>query len=113
MRPPLTAKKVFAAARRGNAIASRVVAEHAKQLALAAAAVVSLVDPELVILGGGIGSNGDLLQEPVERELASLTPFRPRIEVSGLRDEATLIGAVWMALQAAQDRLFDRGEVSA
>jgi predicted NBD/HSP70 family sugar kinase len=113
MRPPLTAKKVFTAARRGERAASRVVAEHAKELALAAAAVVSLVDPELVILGGGIGSNGDLLLEPVERELALLSPFRPRIEVSGLREEATLIGAVWMALQAAQDRLFDRGEVSA
>jgi hypothetical protein len=30
-----------------------------------------------------------------------------------LREDATLNGAVWMALQAAQDRLFDRGEVPA
>jgi hypothetical protein len=33
--------------------------------------------------------------------------------VSALREDATLNGAVWMALQAAQDRLFDRGEVPA
>jgi predicted NBD/HSP70 family sugar kinase len=74
---------------------------------------VSVVDPELVILGGGIGANGDLLLEPIERELATISPFRPRIEVSALREDATLNGAVWMALQAAQDRLFDRREVSA
>jgi predicted NBD/HSP70 family sugar kinase len=113
MAPPLTAKNVFAAARRGDRTATRVVAELARQVALAVAAVASVVDPELVILGGGIGSNGDLLLEPVERELAELSPFRPRIEVSALREDATLNGAVWMALRAAQDRLFDRGEVPA
>jgi predicted NBD/HSP70 family sugar kinase len=91
----------------------RVVSDLAKRISLAVAAVASVVDPELVILGGGIGSNGDLLLERVEREVAQLSPFRPRIEVSVLREDATLNGAVLMALQAAQDRLFDRGEVPA
>lgn len=113
MPPPLTAKNVFASARRGDPVAERVVADEAKRIALAVAAVVSVVDPELVILGGGIGTNGDLLLEQVERELSTLSPFRPRIEASSLREEATLNGAVWMALQEAQDRLFDRGEVPA
>ena len=72
-----------------------------------------MLDPELVILGGGIGSNGDLLLEPVAREMHELSPFRPRIEVSVLRQEATLYGSVSMALQAAQDQLFARGEASA
>lgn len=113
MAPPLTAKKVFAAARRGDPVAGRVVVEEAERIALAVAAVVSLVDPELVILGGGIGVNGDLLLERVEQELMTLSPFRPRIEISALREEATLHGAVWMALRAAQDRLFDRRDVPA
>lgn len=113
MPSPLTAKKVFGAARRGDRVAKRTVADEARWIALAIAAVVSVVDPELVILGGGIGVNGDLLLEPIERELATVSPFRPRIEVSALREDATLNGAVWMALQAAQDRLFDRREVSA
>ena len=69
---------------------------------------VSVVDPELVILGGGVGRNGDLLLEPVRRELASLSPFQPRIEISALGEEAALNGAVATALQAAQDRLFVR-----
>ena len=113
MPSPLTAKKVFGSARRGDRVAKLTVADEARWIALAIAAVVSVVDPELVILGGGIGVNGDLLLEPVERELARVSPFRPRIEVSALREDATLNGAVWMALQAAQDRLFDRREVSA
>ena len=82
---PLTAKKVFDEARRGDRKARRVVAAEAHRIALAIAAVASVLDPELVILGGGIGGNGDLLLEPVERELATLSPFRPRIEVSTLQ----------------------------
>ena len=83
------------------------------RIALAIVAVASVVDPELVVLGGGIGSNGDLLLEPVGRELRELSPFRPRVEVSTLQQEATLYGSVSMALQAAQDQLFARGEASA
>ena len=113
MAPPLTAKRVFAAARSGDRKARRAVAAEAERIALAAAAVAAVVDPELVILGGGIGRNGDLLLEPVEHELRAISPFRPRLEVSTLGEEATLHGAVWMALQAAQDRLFERGKVSA
>jgi predicted NBD/HSP70 family sugar kinase len=109
MRPPLTAKRVFAAARRGDERAVRVVAEVAAGIALAIAAVVPVVDPELVVLGGGIGRNGDLLLEPVERELRALSPFSPRIEASPLGDEATVLGAIAMAREAAQDLLFERG----
>jgi predicted NBD/HSP70 family sugar kinase len=108
MRPPLTAKKVFAEARKGDRAARRVVALEAKRISLAIAAVSAVVDPELVILGGGVGSNGDLLLEPVERALRGLSPFRPRIEVSILREEATLHGSVSLALQAAREQLFSR-----
>jgi predicted NBD/HSP70 family sugar kinase len=109
MRGPLSAKRIFAAARRGDAAAAEVVRLEADRIALAIAAIVPIVDPELVVLGGGIGSNGDLLLEPVERELARISPFRPRIEVSLLGDEASLHGAVATALQSAQALLFARG----
>jgi predicted NBD/HSP70 family sugar kinase len=110
---PVTAKKVFADARRGDRKAARVVAAEAERIALAVAAVASMIDPELVILGGGIGGNGDLLLDPVRTRLREISPFHPRIEASVLREEATLYGSVSMALQAAQDQLFARGEVPA
>ena len=109
LEPPLTAKRVFAEARTGDPRARRVVAQEVERIALAVAAIAAVVDPELVILGGGIGANGDLLLEPVEDRLRELSPFHPQLEVSVLREEATLHGAVWMALQAAQDRLFRKG----
>lgn len=108
MSPPLNPKRIFAAARRGDATALAVVGTVAERLALAIAAVVPVVDPELVVLGGGIGRNGDLLLERVERELAVISPFQPRIEVSALGEDAELQGAVALALSSARDQLFER-----
>jgi len=103
-------KSVFAAARRGEHTALAVVEQIAGRIALAIAAVVPVLDPELVILGGGIaGNGGDLLREPIERELHRLSPFRPALAVSELGDEVVLHGAVATALSAAQRSVFDRG----
>lgn len=113
MEPPLTPKRIFTAARKGDRKALRVVDVVAQRIALSVAAVVPVIDPELVILGGGVGRNGDLLLGGVERELAALSPFSPRIEVSSLGEEAELVGALSMALEAAQDQLFARGEAGA
>ncbi len=108
VRDAAEAKDVFDAARAGDGAASRVVAGVAERIALAIAAIAPVVDPELVILGGAIGRQGDLLLEHVESELAALSPFRPRIEVSALGEDAELYGAVSLALQSAQDLLFER-----
>jgi predicted NBD/HSP70 family sugar kinase len=101
------AKGVFDAARRGDGAARAVVATVAERIALAIASIAAILDPELVILGGGIGRQGDLLLEPVEREVAALSPFRPRIEASALGDDAEIQGAIALALESAQDLLFD------
>ncbi len=110
MGAPLTPRKIFAAARRGDAGARRVVGVVAKRIALSVAAVVPVVDPELVILGGGLGRNGDLLLDPVVAELAAISPFQPRVDVSALGADAEVVGAVAMALNEAQEQLFARAE---
>jgi predicted NBD/HSP70 family sugar kinase len=111
MRQPLSPEKIFNSARRGHGVASRVVQMEAERLALAIATVTPVLDPELVILGGGIGRNGDLLLEPIERELRQLLPFRPRVAVSALGEDAVLRGTVAIALEVARDRVFARSPV--
>jgi len=110
MGPPLTPRSVFTAARKGDRIAGKVVAIEAERIALAIATAAPIVDPELVIIGGGIGRNGDMLLEPVRRELHRISPFHPRVEVSTLGEDAGLQGAVALALRSAHDQLFARGE---
>src|SRR5438132_11102984 len=87
MKPPLSAERVFAAARRGDPIATRAVGEEARRLALGIASIAAVLDPELIILGGGVGRSGDLLTSPIEDELRSLSPFRPRVVVAALGEE--------------------------
>jgi predicted NBD/HSP70 family sugar kinase len=109
MAPPLTVKAIFAAARAGDRVAAEVVEEEAKRIALAIATVAPILDPELVILGGGIAAGaGDLLIDTAARELDRLSPFRPRLTVSTLADDAVTNGAVATALAAAQEQVFNR-----
>ena len=105
------AKGIFAAARRGDPAASAIVEEEAARIAVAIAAVAPVLDPQLVVLGGGIGGNPDLL-DGVERRLRAISPFRPRLANSELGEDAVLHGAVATALESARDQLFTRKPLS-
>ena len=100
------ARAVFGAAREGDAAARDVVDEVARRIALNAAPIAAVADVELVVLGGGIGANGDLLLDPVERRLREWLPFPPRVEVSTLGDAAILTGALAVGLQTARENVF-------
>ncbi|MEV6605855.1 ROK family transcriptional regulator [Kutzneria sp. NPDC051319] len=104
LRSPLTAEAVMAAARTGDTLAASLVRLEAARIARAAARLTHVVDVELIVLGGGLGLNGDLLLEPVRAALAELAPYPPRVEVSRLR-AATLTGAVVVALRAVLEDL--------
>lgn len=103
-----TAKQVFDAARAGDAAALAAVEQEAEQLAHAVAVVSCVLDPDLVVLGGGIGHSADLLLERVERALHALTPLRPRLAPSLLGEDAVLIGALSTALRTARPEVFHR-----
>jgi predicted NBD/HSP70 family sugar kinase len=103
-----TAKDVFRLAHDGDERALRAVHEEAGRLAFVVAAVAAVIDPELVVLGGGVGTNTDLLQEPMERILSRTTPLVPRIVSTQLGEDAVLAGAIATALRTAQEVVFDR-----
>jgi predicted NBD/HSP70 family sugar kinase len=99
-------RTVFGAARNGDAGARAVVDEVARRIALHVAPIAAVADVELVVLGGGIGANGDLLLDPVARLLADWLPFPPRVEVSTLGEAAVLTGAVAVGLHDALENVF-------
>jgi predicted NBD/HSP70 family sugar kinase len=99
---------VFTSARRGDKDAIAVVDEVARRIALHLAPIAAVADVELVVLGGGIGANGDLLLDRIARLLADWLPFPPRIAVSTLGEAAVLTGAVAVGLQAALENVFAR-----
>ncbi|GGP48050.1 ROK family transcriptional regulator [Streptomyces melanogenes] len=79
----------------------------AERIAIGAAAVVSVLDPGLIVLGGELGhAGGALLAARVHRRLAALTPLGAEVRPSELGDRAVLRGALLAARDAAQDELF-------
>ncbi|MFJ8822126.1 ROK family protein [Streptomyces sp. NPDC102467] len=108
MTGPLTAKRVFDAARAGDRAALAAVRQEGERLALAVASVTAVLDPDLVVLGGGVGRGADLLLTTVSETLHRLTPLRPRVEASTTGDDAVLLGALATALRVARPLVFDR-----
>jgi predicted NBD/HSP70 family sugar kinase len=108
LRAPFEARAVFDAARQGDHAAQLVVDEVARRIALHLAPVAAVVDVELVVLGGGIGSNGDLLLEPVRELLARWLPFPPQVEVSTVGEAAVLAGALAVGVRAALENVARR-----
>jgi predicted NBD/HSP70 family sugar kinase len=107
-----SAKDVFRLARSGDPTALRVVAEEAEKLAYVVSAVTAVLDPRLIVLGGGIGGNADLLAEPMRRALAATVPAVPEIVAGQLGEDAVLAGAIATALGTARDLVFDRRGLS-
>jgi glucokinase len=65
---------VLAAARAGDGVAVSVMRDTAKYLGMAAANLVAIADPEMLVLGGIMASDADLLLEPVRSEIARRLP---------------------------------------
>jgi predicted NBD/HSP70 family sugar kinase/DNA-binding CsgD family transcriptional regulator len=103
--PPYEPRTIFAAARTGDPFACEIVAEEARRIALHVMPVAAVADVELVVLGGGLGTNGDLLLDPIRGLLAAALPYPPRVEVSALGEAAVLTGALATGVRAARENL--------
>jgi predicted NBD/HSP70 family sugar kinase len=88
--------EVFARAGAGDPDAQSVLDEQARALALAVVAVQGVLDPALVLFGGGIGTRTDVLAR-VRADVARLTPRVPPVEVGALGARAGIVGAAQLA----------------
>src|SRR5438067_9179286 len=100
------ARAVFSAARSGNRLARAVVDEIARRIASHIAPIAAVAGVALVVLGGGIGANGDLLLDRVRGLLAEWMPYPPRVETSSLGEAAVLTGALAVGVDSALDNVF-------
>ena len=97
----ITLEQVLEAARQGDGVSISVVRDTAKYLGMAAANLVAISDPEMLVLGGILSSSADLLLEPVRGELARRLPG-PMMQAltvapASLGADAAAIGAARLA----------------
>jgi len=108
LEPPYEVREIFAAVREGDAAAGAVVEETARRIALHVLPLAATLDLPLVVLGGSVGANAELL-DPVRHYLEEWLPFpAPRVEVSALGEVAVIEGALAAGVEAALERVFAR-----
>jgi glucokinase len=101
--PGVSAEEVVARAERGDAAAAQVWDAAIDALARALATCAVLLDPELIVLGGGVASAGARLLDPLAARLAQEVRFgpAPQLRTAALGERAGWIGAGLAGWQAA------------
>jgi glucokinase len=101
-----TAADIAHEAKNGDDFAAMMIARTGRYIGTAIAAVINLLNTELVVLGGGVMDAGELILEPIVQE-ARRRSFQPNFESTQivaaiLGPDAVPIGAALLARDAAQ-----------
>ena len=101
----MTGELVTEAAHANDAVAVRILAEVGRRLGEGVAGLVNVLDPEIVVIGGGASEAGEILLAPLRTAfVASLegADVRPEVPIvpASLGNDAGAIGAALLALEA-------------
>jgi len=109
----LTARDIFSAAQYGDSLALRVANEVADLIGMGVANIVSLLNPDVVVFGGGVGANLTFIipriKSVMERYAQPYSAKNVLITVSTLGNKAGLLGAayaLWLRLQEKNQSYF-------
>ncbi|MGF2617071.1 ROK family glucokinase [Rossellomorea vietnamensis] len=96
----LSAKEIFDAAREGDLLAVSIVDELAFYLGLAIANLGNALNPDKIVLGGGVSKAGEILLSPVDKYFNSFAfptvASSTAISIARLGNDAGVIGAAWL-----------------
>jgi glucokinase len=104
----ITAYEVAEAARRGDVLSIELYLEAGRLLGYAAANLVSLFDPEIIVIGGGLARASDLfldaLQKGMRERAQPISAKKVRVALSRLGGDANLLGVARLAWDALRGR---------
>lgn len=97
----IEARTVIDAARKEDPLANEVYARYINYLAQAVGSIVNLIDPEIIVIGGGVSKAGDFLLDPLCRAFPDYVLYNdqpmPQIKLAVLGSEAGIIGAAMLS----------------
>jgi glucokinase len=102
----ITVDHILDGARKGDGVSISIVRDTAKYLGMAAANLIVVTDPQILVLGGLMATAADLFLEPVRIETTRRLP-KPIVDVvtvapATFKDDAPAIGAARLAAVAVQ-----------
>ena len=99
----LTAKDVFDSAKAGDEVAMEIVQKVCAYLGVAISKVSLTVDPEVIVIGGGVSKAGSFLTDLIKKEYLKYTTLSDEhadIVLAKLGNDAGIYGAAKLALSA-------------
>jgi glucokinase len=94
---------ISAAAKKGDPLALQVWDEFTTQLACALSNCVWLLNPDMIVIGGGVAKAGSLIMTPLKRKMAAqlAKPFKEHLKIvpAQFGNEAGIIGSAAVALE--------------
>ncbi|WP_416344027.1 ROK family protein [Isoptericola peretonis] len=109
------AEEVAVRAHEGDAAALELLQQYVRRVAPGVATLAMVVDPECVVLGGGLSRAGELLRAPLQAEVERLV--RPRaaapLVTSAFSSDGAALGALVRALEVGSQDVFGSGEIAA
>jgi glucokinase len=100
---------VFEAYRQGNPLARQVLEKVFTMLGVGVADLVAVLDPDLIVLGGGITKGAPaFMMDTVDKVVHRLQSDPPPVRLSALEDKAQTYGAIASALTVAQEAVMRR-----
>ncbi len=101
----LNAELVFDAARANKAWAKHIIDETVDYLGFAISVIAAILDPEVIVLGGGVACSTDLLVDPILERISGLVPSIPKLVQSNLGSRAAVMGAILLVLDTTTERV--------
>ena len=99
----LTAQAVFDAYRQHEKWSEPIINETVDYLSIAIINISALLDPEVIILGGGVSDSADILLPAVQARIHNVLPKTPTLKVSTLGRRAAVMGAIAQIVYTTSD----------
>jgi glucokinase len=107
LKTAITTRELIQLARQGNSTAKKLIAQAGETLGLGLANLVSILNPEMIVIGGGVAAAGNLLLSPAKKTMRQwaqpLAAKQVRIVRSRLGERAALLGMARMAFDNASE----------
>ncbi|MFJ4261248.1 ROK family protein [Paenarthrobacter nicotinovorans] len=103
----LTAEMVFTAAAEGDAASRKALESVSLRMAKVIGAISTLVNPELVVIAGGVAASAEVLLPGIAKHLPEFTFTPPRLATSIVGDGIVSLGAIRHALDYVEEHALD------